>query len=245
MCCSKGAETCTHQEARKNLPYTYFHPTTLPPSHPLSPTSHPILFFFPFKRKKVNMKLLLPVLVVFAVASTTTAFLLPSSPTPSTCSWSSNSNTRLGASIYDDINAAMKQAMKDKAKEKLSALRNIKSAFGTALKEEGAAESLPDEKAIAILTKLRKQRLESIEMFQKGNRDDMVQAERAELVILETYLPQLADEATTREWVAAAIDESGAKAKSDMGKVMGVMMKKHKGKTDNKLVSKLVGEMLG
>ena len=139
----------------------------------------------------------------------------------------------------------MKQAMKDKAKEKLSALRNIKSAFGTALKEEGAAESLPDEKAIAILTKLRKQRLESIEMFQKGNRDDMVQAERAELVILETYLPQLADEATTREWVAAAIDESGAKAKSDMGKVMGVMMKKHKGKTDNKLVSKLVGEMLG
>jgi uncharacterized protein YqeY len=139
----------------------------------------------------------------------------------------------------------MKQAMKDKAKEKLSALRNIKSAFGTALKEEGATENLPDEKAIAILTKLRKQRLESIEMFQKGNREDMVQAEQAELAILETYLPQLADEATTREWVAAAIEESGAKAKSEMGKVMGVMMKKHKGKTDNKLVSKLVGEMLG
>ena len=197
----------------------------------------------------MTMKLLLAVLLVLAVASTTTAFLLPSqsSPTPSTITGrsSSSSSTRLAASIYDDVNAAMKQAMKDKAKEKLSALRNIKSAFGTALKEEGAAESLPDEKAITILTKLRKQRLESIEMFQKGNRDDMVQAEQAELAILETYLPQLADEKTTREWVAAAIEESGAKAKSEMGKVMGVMMKKHKGKTDNKLVSRLVGEMLG
>lgn len=195
------------------------------------------------------MKLLLALALVLAVASTTTtAFLLPSksSHTPSTItSRSSSTSTRLAASIFDDVNAAVKQAMKDKAKEKLSALRNIKSAFGMALKEEGAAESLPDEKAIAILTKLRKQRLESIEMFQKGNRDDMVQAEQAELAILETYLPQLADEKTTREWVAAAIQESGASAKSDMGKVMGVMMKKHKGKTDNKLVSKLVGEMLG
>ncbi|EWM28987.1 hypothetical protein Naga_100501g4 [Nannochloropsis gaditana] len=185
----------------------------------------------------------LSIALILACMTTPSAFLLAPPTTHLVKHY--QGSTRLSASIYEDVNTAVKQAMKDKDKEKLSALRNIKSALGNALKEEGAAETLPDEKAILILTKLRKQRQESIEMFIKGNRDDMVQAEKAELAILETYLPQLADEATTREWVSAAIQETGASAKSDMGKVMGVMMKRYKGKTDNKLVSKLVGEMLG
>jgi uncharacterized protein YqeY len=176
--------------------------------------------------------------------------------------------------IFEDVNEAVKQAMKSKEKvggalalarlwgpgstglvftlahahphtqERLSALRNIKSALGNALKEEGAATTLSDEQAQAILRKLQKQRQESITMFTQGDRDDMVAAEKAELVIIEGYLPSLADEAQTRAWVEAAIKTTGAAGPKDMGKVMGDMNKKHKGEVDNKLVSAVATELL-
>lgn len=81
-------------------------------------------------------------------------------------------------------------------------------------------------------------------MFTQGGRDDMVAAEKAELVIIEGYLPQLADEAQTRAWVEAAIKATGAASPKDMGKVMGEMNKKHKGEVDNKLVSAVATELL-
>jgi uncharacterized protein YqeY len=103
---------------------------------------------------------------------------------------------------------------------------------------------MSDEQAQTILRKLQKQRQESIEMFTQGGRDDMVAAEQAELVIIESYLPQLADEAQTRAWVEEAIKASGAASPKDMGKVMGQMNAKHKGGVDNKLVSQITSELL-
>ena len=124
------------------------------------------------------------------------------------------------------------------------ALRNIKSALATAMKAEGAAATMSDEQAQTILRKLQKQRQESITMFKQGGRDDMVAAEEAELVIVESYLPKLADEAQTRQWVEEAIKASGAASPKDMGKVMGAMNAKHKGGVDNKLVSQITSELL-
>lgn len=127
--------------------------------------------------------------------------------------------------------------------ERLSALRNIKTALSTALKENNA-ETLADDKAQTILRKLQKQRAESIEMFTQGGREDLVAAEKAELAIISSYLPQLADEAQTRSWVEEAVKSSGAAGPKDMGKVMGVMNGKYKGKVDNRLVSQIAGEIL-
>ena len=81
-------------------------------------------------------------------------------------------------------------------------------------------------------------------MFEQGGRDDMVQAEKAELVIIDSYLPKLADEATTRKYVEAAIEASGAAGPKDMGKVMGQVNAKHKGEVDNKLVNQIASELL-
>jgi uncharacterized protein len=128
--------------------------------------------------------------------------------------------------------------------DRLAALRNIKSALSNALKEDGAAATLSDEQAQTILRKLEKQRQESITMFTQGGRDDMVQAEKAELAIITSYLPQLADEAQTRAWVEEAIKATGAASPKDMGKVMGAMNSKHKGEVDNKLVSQIATELL-
>ena len=87
-------------------------------------------------------------------------------------------------------------------------------------------------------------RKESIEMYAKGNRQELVDKEQAELNIIEAFLPQLADEAKTREWAVAAIAKSGAKGPSEMGKVMGLLMQEHKEEMDGKIAQKIVGELL-
>lgn len=221
--------------------------------------------------------LCLGVLLTLMMAIGAEAFLCNSASRP--CRGVVPSSGRRSMRLYgilEDVNEAVKQAMKSKEKvggalalarlwgllvgdwiglfplahahphtqERLAALRNIKSALGNALKEEGATTTLSDEQAQAILRKLQKQRQESIAMFTCGGRDDMVAAEKAELVIIESYLPSLADEAQTRAWVEAAIKTVGAAGPKDMGKVMGEMNKKHKGEVDNKLVSAVATELL-
>jgi uncharacterized protein YqeY len=146
--------------------------------------------------------------------------------------------------IVDDVSEAIKEAMRAKDKARTTALRNMRAAFIEALKLDGSA-SLTDEQAVAILTKLGKQRKESIAAYEAGGRDDLVAAEVAELSIIEEWLPKLADEPTTRAWVAEAIAATGASKPGDMGKVMGALMKSHKGEFDGKLANQLVKEALG
>ncbi len=146
-------------------------------------------------------------------------------------------------SIYDDVSSQMKDAMRAKDKPRLAALRNIRAAFIAAQKEDGS-DSVSDEAAIKLLRTAAKQRNESIEAFAKGGRDELAAAERAELGVIEGFLPSLADEATTRAWVQEAIASSGASGMGDMGKVMGRLMGAHKAELNGKLASRLVRELL-
>ncbi|MEO0600502.1 MAG: GatB/YqeY domain-containing protein, partial [Myxococcota bacterium] len=85
---------------------------------------------------------------------------------------------------------------------------------------------------------------ESITAYEEGGRDDLVAQEKAELAVIETFLPSLADEATTRAWVEEAIAKTGASAPGDMGKVMGALMGAHKGELDGGLANRIVRELL-
>lgn len=145
--------------------------------------------------------------------------------------------------IYDQVSAQMKEALKAKDSARLAALRNFRAAFLTEMKKDNS-DSLADEACVAILRRLEKQRKESIEAFEKAGRTEMAEAEKAELVILQEFLPSLADEAQTRAWVEAAIAETGAAAPSDAGRVMGAVMKAHKGEVDGGLAKKIAGELL-
>ena len=134
--------------------------------------------------------------------------------------------------------------MRAKDAPRLAVLRSMRAAFQTELKREGA-ETLSDDACVAVLRRLAKQRKESIDAFEQAGRADRAAEERAELEVIETFLPSLADESQTRSWVEAAIAETGASAPGDVGRVMGALMKAHKGDVDGLLAKKLVAELLG
>lgn len=145
--------------------------------------------------------------------------------------------------IIDDVSSQMKDAMRTKQKVRLGALRSVRAAFIEALKADGS-DTLADEKAIVILRKLAKQRKESIDAFDEAGRTDLAEQERGELEVLEGFLPSLADESTTTEWVQAAIAETGAQSPADMGRVMGAVMKAHKGDVDGGLTKTIALRLL-
>ncbi len=145
--------------------------------------------------------------------------------------------------LVEDVSARLKEALKAKDKIRLQALRNIRAAFLTEMKKDGA-ETLPDEICIGLLRRLAKQRMESIVAFEGAGRSEQADVEKGELAVIEGYLPSLADEATTRAWVQAAIEESGVGDPKQLGKVMGMLMKEHKGEVDAGLAKKLAGELL-
>jgi uncharacterized protein YqeY len=145
--------------------------------------------------------------------------------------------------LVETATAQMKDAMKAKDAPRLAALRNIRAAFLTEMKKDGS-ETLDDAVAIAVLRKLAKQRQESIDAFTQANRPERVAEERAELGVIEEFLPRLADEATTRAWVKEAIAASGATSAKELGKVMGAVMKAHKGDVDGDLARRLATELL-
>jgi len=145
--------------------------------------------------------------------------------------------------IIDEVSEQIKVSMRARDKARTTSLRNIRAAFIEALKADGS-ETLSDASAVAILTRLGKQRRESIEAYTAGGREDLVAAEQAELAIIETWLPTLADEDTVRGWVAEAVAATGASGPSDIGKVMGALMKAHKGDFDGKMGNQLVRQAL-
>lgn len=127
---------------------------------------------------------------------------------------------------------------------KVSALRLLKAAI---LKFETAGDrkEAADEDVMVIIAKEIKQRKDSIESFKKGGRMDMAENEEKEMVVLQAYMPAQMGEAELRVIVKEAIANVGATSKADMGKVMGAIMPKVKGKADGGLVNRIVGEMLG
>jgi len=146
--------------------------------------------------------------------------------------------------IYDDVNQQLKEAMKAQDKVRLAGLRGIRAGLIEEMKKN-AATTVPDDAAIAVLRRLQKQRNDSIEAYEKGGRSDLVAEERGELAVIESFLPSLADDATTTQWVQEAIAALGAKGPGDIGKVMGQVMKAHKGVVDGKRVKEIAERLLG
>jgi uncharacterized protein YqeY len=145
--------------------------------------------------------------------------------------------------LVDDVSAAITDAMRQKDAARLSALRMLKAAFMNKSVEKG--HELDDTEARQVVTALVKQRRDSIEQFQKGGRQDLVDKETAEIAVLESYLPAAADPAVVEQAVIDAIAETGAASPKDMGKVMKAAMARLAGQTvDGKVVNELVRKKL-
>ena len=146
-------------------------------------------------------------------------------------------------SLVDQINSDSTAAMKAGEADKLSVLRLAKTALMNKKIELG--HDLSDDEAIAVLAKEAKQRRDSEAEFRAANRPELADKEAAEAQMLVTYLPAQMDESAVAQLVDAAIAETGAAGAADMGKVMGALMPKTRGKADGALVSRLVKERLG
>ncbi|MEP7195042.1 MAG: GatB/YqeY domain-containing protein [Saprospiraceae bacterium] len=145
--------------------------------------------------------------------------------------------------FQDKINQDLKEAMKAKDEKGLRAIRAIKAAILLA-NTDGSGQELNDERGIAIIQKLLKQRKESLEIFEKQNRDDLAKTEREEIEVISRYLPEQLSEVELRSLISNIIKETGASSAKDMGKVMAVANKSLAGKADGKTVSLLVKDLL-
>jgi uncharacterized protein len=151
-----------------------------------------------------------------------------------------NNNMSLVNKINDDI----KKAMLAKDKQKLTALRAVKSAF--LLEQTKSSDNiLEDEKAIQIMHKLVKQRNESAAIYEQQNRTDLSETEKAEAQIIGEYLPKPLSDGELKSVISQIIADTGATDIKDMGKVMGVATKQLVGKADGKQISSIVRQMLG
>lgn len=147
-------------------------------------------------------------------------------------------------SLEEKINNDIKVAMFAKDKVRLEALRAIKSVILLAKTEKGHTDTLTPDIEMKILQKQVKQRKESAEIYQQQNRAELAEKELAEAAVIEEYLPKMfSDEELTVE-LKKIIEQVGAKAPSDMGKVMGVASKALAGKADGKLISEKVKSLL-
>jgi len=146
-------------------------------------------------------------------------------------------------SLTEQINNDIKQAMLAKEKEKLAALRAIKSALLLEGTKDGSGE-VSDEKGLEIIAKLVKQRKDASTIFKEQNREDLAADEDFQVEVLSAYLPEQMGEDEVRQVVKETIAQIGASGPQDMGKVMGPVMGKLKGKADGKLISSLVKEEL-
>lgn len=148
-------------------------------------------------------------------------------------------------SLQQEIKAGIMEAMKAKEQVRLDVLRGMSSAFMNELVTKGKKpnEELSDEEVIVVITKLAKQRKDSIEQFTKGNREDLVTEERAQLDVLEKYLPKLMDKSEIEVVVRSLKEKSEITDTKEKGKFMAEVMKELKGKADGMLVKNVVDEV--
>ncbi|MDO8621563.1 MAG: GatB/YqeY domain-containing protein [Candidatus Levybacteria bacterium] len=139
----------------------------------------------------------------------------------------------------------LKQSMLAKDTLKTSVLRMVLSAINYyEIQKGGAGYQATDEDVLAVIQKEAKQRKDSIEQFQKANRPELVEKETKELEMLQVYLPQQMSEEEIRNLVKEAISQTQSTTIADMGKIMGALMPKVKGKADGSLVSQIVKQEL-
>lgn len=143
------------------------------------------------------------------------------------------------------IEGEIKTAMLAKDKDRLRALRSIKSLIMLAETEKGVATALTEDAEMAILVKAAKQRKDSLDVFEKQGRQDLADIEKQELGVIEEFLPKQMSEDEIRSELEKIVNELGASSMKEMGKVMGVASKKMAGKADNKKVSEIIKSLLG
>jgi hypothetical protein len=147
-------------------------------------------------------------------------------------------------SLKSNIEQEIKSAMLNRAKDRLRALRAIKSMILLAETEKGSGGTLSDESEMKILVKAAKQRRDSIEIFQEQNRKDLVEIEQVELDVIEEFLPKPLSEEELKNELQKIMEQTGASGPQDMGKVMGMATKALAGRADGKAISNLVKQLL-
>lgn len=146
-------------------------------------------------------------------------------------------------SFVEVINADIKAAMLAKEKEKLAALRDIKSKLLLEATSGGSGE-VSEEAAMKIVMKLHKQRIETYELYKTQGREDLAAEEKYQADVIEAYLPQMMSEEEVKAAAAEAIASTGASGPQDMGKVMGMLTGKLAGKADGKMIANVVKALL-
>ena len=146
--------------------------------------------------------------------------------------------------LEEKVMEELKNAMRAKDEAALRTLRAIKAAIIIEKTAEGASGVISEATELKMLQKLAKQRHDSLDIFEKQNREDLAVKEREELAVLEKFLPKQMSADELKAEITAIIGQVGAKSPADMGKVMGVASKQLAGKADGKAISELVKQLL-
>jgi len=147
-------------------------------------------------------------------------------------------------SLKLSVESEIKQAMLAKDKDRLRALRAIKSMIMLEETKSGGDKGISEEEEMKLLTKAAKQRKDSAEIYQQQNREDLASVELAELEIINEFLPKQLTEEEVEAELKQIISQVGAEGPKDMGKVMGAATKQLAGKADGKLISQKVKALL-
>lgn len=149
--------------------------------------------------------------------------------------------------LRDEIKNALVDAMKNKEQDKVNTLRLVQAAIKQKdidARTKGVVDGVDEATVLSLLQGMIKQRKESIEMYKKGNREDLVEHEQAEIDVIQAFLPKQMDEAAMTEAIKGIISETGATSIKDMGKVMGALRGKYAGQMDFGVASGLIKTLL-
>ncbi len=146
--------------------------------------------------------------------------------------------------LKEKISSDLKNALREKKTIDLSVLRMLQSAIRNKEIEKKKRNGLNDDEVVEVISSEIKKRKEAIEGYTKGQRQDLADKEKSEFEVLMSYMPKQMGEMEIREEVKKAIQEAGAKAPGELGKVMKILMPRVKGKADGALVNKVVREEL-
>jgi uncharacterized protein YqeY len=148
--------------------------------------------------------------------------------------------------LREDINNALKEAMKAQQTRRVSTLRLINSSLKNAdIEARGQGKQpLSDDQALSVLQKMIKQRQESAELYDKGNRPELAQQERDEIAIISAYLPKQMSDIEAGSVIATLVHEINAQGMKDMGKVMAALKERYAGTIDFSKASALVKKVL-
>ena len=145
--------------------------------------------------------------------------------------------------LKEQLNEDMKQAMRAKDKNRLSAIRMVRGAVRD--KEINSKVELDDDGVLGVIASQIKKRKDALEQLRKSNRDDLVDAEMEQINTLQEFLPAQLSMEEIEAVITGAIEELGATSMRDMGKVMGTLVPQLRGKADNSVISQIVRQKLG